>query len=131
MAGGTVTVMTDITEQKQAELDLAACQARLQVALDNMPGALVYTDDDLNIVFCNDRFREMYTVRAELLQPGRPYPDCLHYLAANGYYGKGDPEAQVAQRLESRAIPRQKASRISARRQLYRICDGTRPPAAR
>ena len=105
VAGGTVTVMTDITEQKQAELDLAASQARLQVALDNMPGALVYTDDDLNIVFCNDRFREMYTVPAELLQPGRPYPDCLHYLAANGYYGKGDPEAQVAQRLESLRHP--------------------------
>ena len=27
-----------------------------------MPGALVYTDEDLNIVFCNDRFREMYPV---------------------------------------------------------------------
>jgi class 3 adenylate cyclase/PAS domain-containing protein len=104
-AGGVVTVMTDITEQKQAELDLAASQARLQVALDNMPGALVYTDDDLNIVFCNDRFREMYTVPTELLQPGRPYPDCLHYLAANGYYGKGDPNEQVARRLESLRHP--------------------------
>jgi PAS domain-containing protein len=59
-AGGTITVMTDITEQKQAARDLATKEAELHVALDNMPGALVYTDDDLNIVFCNDRFREMY-----------------------------------------------------------------------
>ena len=48
---------------------------QLQVALDNMPGALVYTDEDLNIVFCNDRFKEMYRVPEELLQPGRPYPE--------------------------------------------------------
>ena len=36
--------------------------AQLQVALDNMPGALVYTDEDLNIVICNERFKEMYRV---------------------------------------------------------------------
>ena len=30
--------------------------AQLHAALDNMPGALVYTDDQLNIVVCNQRF---------------------------------------------------------------------------
>ena len=69
--------MTDTTEQKQAEQALAAKEAQLLVALGNMPGALVYTDEHLNIVFCNDRFREMYGVPAELLQPGQPYlPSC-------------------------------------------------------
>jgi PAS domain-containing protein len=47
------------------------------VALDNIPGALVYTDDDLKIVFCNERFKEMYPAPRELLQSGRPYPDFL------------------------------------------------------
>ena len=103
--GGTVTVMTDITEQKVAEQDLANKEAQLHVALDNMPGALVYTDADLNIVVCNDRFKEMYRVPKELLQPGRPYPDFLRYLAENGYYGEGVPDAQVAQRVESLRNP--------------------------
>ncbi|MEP7300485.1 MAG: PAS-domain containing protein [Caldimonas sp.] len=103
--GGTVTVMTDITEQKQAELDLAAGEAQLHVALDNMPGALVYTDHDLDIVVCNNRFREMYTVPQELLQPGRPYPEFLRYLAENGYYGEGDAATQVAERVESLRHP--------------------------
>ena len=103
--GGTVTVMTDITEQKFAQQDLAAKEAQLLVALDNMPGALVYTDSALNIVFCNDRFREMYIVPAELLQPGRPYADFLRYLAENGYYGPGDSQAQIAQRVESLRNP--------------------------
>src|SRR4029453_1587886 len=52
----------------------AVVDGHLQVALDNMPGGLVYTDEDLNIVFCNDRFREMYPVPTELLRPGQPYP---------------------------------------------------------
>jgi class 3 adenylate cyclase/PAS domain-containing protein len=104
-AGGTVTVMTDCTEQKQAEQDLADKEAQLHVALDNMPGALVYTDDDLKIVFCNDRFKEIYIVPPELLQPGRPYADFLRFLAENGYYGEGDADTLVAKRLESLRNP--------------------------
>jgi PAS domain-containing protein len=45
---------------------------QLHLVLDNMPGALVYTDADLRIVVCNNRFKEMYKVPPELLQPGRP-----------------------------------------------------------
>ena len=62
--------MTDITEQKQAEGNLAAKEAQLHAALDNMPGALVYTDEHLNVVFCNDRFKDMYGAPKELLRPG-------------------------------------------------------------
>jgi class 3 adenylate cyclase/PAS domain-containing protein len=104
-SGGTVTVMTDITEQKRAAQELADKEAQLHVSLDNMPGALVYTDENLNIVVCNDRFREMYRVPKELLQPGRPYPDFLRYLAENGYYGDGDVDSLVARRVESLRNP--------------------------
>jgi hypothetical protein len=56
----------------------------------------------LNIVFCNERFKEMYSA---LLQAGRPYPDFLRFLAENGYYGAGDAGAQVAQWVESLRNP--------------------------
>lgn len=108
-AGGVVTVMTDITEHKKAEQELAEKEAQFHVALDNMPGAVVYTDDDLNIVICNARFKEMYQAPGELLQPGRPYPDFLRFLAENGYYGEGDVEALVAKRVESLRNPSNKA----------------------
>jgi len=104
-AGGTVTVMTDITEQKQAERDLIDKEAQLHLALDNMPGALVYTDADLNVVTCNNRFTEMYPAPKELLEQGRPYPEFLRHLAENGYYGDGDVEALVAKRIASLRNP--------------------------
>jgi class 3 adenylate cyclase/PAS domain-containing protein len=103
--GGTITVMTDITDQKQAEWSLVAKEAQLQAALDNMPGALVYTDEHLNIVFCNDRFKDMYGAPKELLRPGCYYPDFLRYLAVNGYYGKGEVDALLASRVESLRNP--------------------------
>jgi adenylate cyclase len=65
----------------------------------------VYTDEHLNVVFCNDRFKDMYGVPQELLQAGRYYPDFLRYLAVNGYYGKGDIEGLVARRIESLRNP--------------------------
>jgi class 3 adenylate cyclase len=70
-----------------------------------MAGALAYTDDDLNIVVCNNRFAEMYRAPKELLRPGRPYPDFLRYLAEQGYYGEGDIDTLVARRVESLRNP--------------------------
>ncbi|MGE0737323.1 MAG: PAS-domain containing protein, partial [Alphaproteobacteria bacterium] len=86
----------------------AGVAAQLNLALDNMPGALVYTDDELNIVFCNDRFRDMYPAPAALLRPGRPYAEFLRFLAEHGYYGPGDADAQVAKRVDSLRNPSNK-----------------------
>jgi PAS domain-containing protein len=86
---------TSNTERGRADRQLQAAEAQLRIALDNMPGALVYTDEDMNIVLCNERFREMYRVPKDLLQPGRAYPAFLRFLAENGYYGEGDPDELV------------------------------------
>ena len=93
------------SERTPAIRQLTGLEAQLQVALDNMPGALVYTDDNLNVLVCNDRFREMYQAPSELLEPGRPYPDFLRFLAENGYYGDGDVDALVAKRVDSLRNP--------------------------
>ncbi len=105
LPGGTITVITDITGLREAERNVLANEAKLHVALDNMPGALVYTDEALNIVVCSDRFAEMYPVPRELIAPGRPYPGLLRHLAENGYYGDGDVESLVAARVDSLRNP--------------------------
>src|SRR5262245_59555324 len=91
----------DLSDTHMSVQQPTIVERQLHVALANMPGALAYTDENLNIVFCNDRFKEMYKVPGELLQPGRPYADLLRYLAANGYYGAGDVDDLVARRVES------------------------------
>src|SRR5438046_2776867 len=101
--------MTDVTGLKLAEEQMARKEAMLHIALDNMPGALVYTDRDLNIVVCNDRFAEMYPTPRELLLPGRPYPEFLRFLAEHGYYGNGDVATMVTRRVESLRNPSGKA----------------------
>jgi class 3 adenylate cyclase/PAS domain-containing protein len=107
--GGTVTVITDVTDAKRTQETLAQREAVLQAALDNMAGALAYTDRDLNIVMCNGQFAEWYPVPRELLQTGQPYPALLRYLAEHGYYGDVDVEAEVARRVESLRNPSGKA----------------------
>jgi len=104
-AGGVVTVITDVTEQKEAERNLALKEGQVHMALENMPGALAYTDNDLNIVLCNERFMEMYRAPRELLLPGRHYPAFLRHLAESGYYGPGDVDELVAKRVESLRFP--------------------------
>jgi PAS domain-containing protein len=103
--GGLVLTYSDITERKRAEQEVVHKEAQLHVALDNMSGALAYTDVDLKIVLCNNRFAEMYAVPRELLQPGRSYADFLRHLAEQGYYGDGDVAALVARRVESLRNP--------------------------
>src|SRR5688572_25061144 len=45
--GGLVLSYSDVTERKVAERDVARKEAQLHVALDNMPGCLAYTDENL------------------------------------------------------------------------------------
>ena len=97
---GLVLTYADITARKEAERRVAKKEAELEVALDNMPGALVYTDDDCNIVLCNDRFADMYPVPKELLERGR-LTDVLRYLAEQWLLRRRRLEALVAKRVDS------------------------------
>ncbi|CAG0999761.1 adenylate cyclase [Burkholderiales bacterium] len=104
-AGGTVTVITDVTELRRSEEHLERREAELHVALDNMPGALVYTDTSLEVVVANPRFADLYALPRELLERGRSYLGVFRYLAERGYYGEGDTESLVAKRVESLRDP--------------------------
>ena len=98
-------ILLDVTDRKRAEAALAEKETQLRLAMDNMPGALVCTDEDLNIVLCSERFSEIMQAPRYLLQPGRPYTDFLRYLAEHGYYGEGDVEALIAERVKSLRNP--------------------------
>jgi hypothetical protein len=66
-----------------AEHQRTDVEVQLDIALDNMPGALVYIGISISSSATSNRGR--CTRPPELLQPGRPYPASPLYLAENGY----------------------------------------------
>ncbi|MDB5524427.1 MAG: domain S-box/diguanylate cyclase protein [Rhizobium sp.] len=59
---GIITHNRDITRHKQLEINLAETQARLSDALAHMADGLVMFDGDAKLVYCNDRFRQMFSL---------------------------------------------------------------------
>ncbi len=72
----------------------------MRAAVDNMPGGIMMLDKDLNIVFLNERYRELYDVPEEIMQPGRPIRDILVYNVGRGTLGAGDSEAMIEARYK-------------------------------
>ena len=98
--------MTDITEQKQAEQDLAGKEAATSCRARQHAGrAGVHRRGSEDRRFATTASESCTSCPQELLQPGHPTSNLLRYLAENGYYGEGDPDAQVAQRVESLRNP--------------------------
>lgn len=96
-----VGAVRDISDRKLAERRIEETETQMRMALETLPGGLVYTDADLNVVVSNKKFAELHNVPGELLSPGEPYTGFLRYLAEHGYYGEGDLDAFVAQRVEA------------------------------
>jgi PAS domain S-box-containing protein len=91
-AGGYVTIATDITERKRAEEDIAAKEAQLRVALDNMPGGIMLVDNDWNYLFFNSRYCELHDFPEGLLKVGDSMRVEDSYQAERGDFGPGDKD---------------------------------------
>jgi PAS domain S-box-containing protein len=57
-------------------------------------------DDDLTLVFFNDRLMELLDLPKSLVKVGTSLADMFRYNAERGEYGPGDVEAQVRERIE-------------------------------
>jgi class 3 adenylate cyclase len=97
--GGYVTIVTDITERKRAEAELAEKEAQLRVALENMPGGMMMWDRDLNYVLFNAQHSELYEFPDGLVRVGESIRDELRYQAERGDFGPGDKDELVEQVL--------------------------------
>ena len=95
--GGYVTTATDITERKRAEKVLAAKEAQLRVALDNMSGGMMLCDRDLNYVLYNSKYSELFEFPDGLFKVGKSIRDELRFQADRGDYGPGDKDELIEQ----------------------------------
>lgn len=81
---GLITHNRDVTEKLRLEMALAESERRMSAALTNMADGLVMFDKDLNLVFCNDQYREMFALTADLRIPGTPAASILYASIARG-----------------------------------------------
>ena len=98
--GGIVGFRIDITALKQAQERAEAGMRLLERTVENMPMGVSVMDVDLNIVAFNEAFLQTLQFPREGFRRGDPLEKFLRYNSERGEYGAGNPDAQVASRLE-------------------------------
>ena len=93
---GFITTYADITDRKQAELELQRQHALLNTIIENMPSGVSLIDGNLNFIAFNQEFCRLLELPDELM--GRKplqMRDIVLFNAKRGEYGPGDTEAQA------------------------------------
>jgi diguanylate cyclase (GGDEF)-like protein len=73
----------------------------LEAVIENFPGGISLFDDDLQMVICNDRQKQLLEYPEELMAAGYPSLEQLfRFNAERGEYGPGDIEMHVRRRLD-------------------------------
>ncbi|MBO9319701.1 MAG: PAS-domain containing protein, partial [Chloroflexus sp.] len=90
-----------LTAQRVAQQQLEVIMS----ALDSLEEGFLLLDADDRIVFCNRRYRELYSVSADLVTPGRPFAELIRIGAERGQYAEaiGRVDEWVAERLQKHA----------------------------
>jgi two-component system, sensor histidine kinase and response regulator len=77
-------------ERHAADNALQHSEGTLRAAIDAIDEAFVIYDENDKLLFCNDRYREVFPLTADLMQPGADFESIAHASIARGEY----PEAQ-------------------------------------
>ncbi len=100
-AGGWVSTLEDITEQRRAEEQLNEQKIQLDTALNNMSQGLNMFDAAGRLVVCNERYMEIYSLSPDDVKPGATMHDLVRARMAKGTFFAIDPEAYVAELMNS------------------------------
>ena len=116
--GGTISVLTDITDLRQHEEDMAAQSRLMKVTFESMAQGLVAFDKDLTILASNKHLATLLGLPGKMLSVGRSFGEVIEMSARRGDYGPGEP-AQLAAKYKKLAKGR-KAHSFERR-----LADGT------
>ncbi len=99
--GGFVTTYTDVSARQAAEAEVQRSASLLRGAIDAIDEAFVLYDPDDRLVFCNDKYREIYPGVAHLMTPGTRFEDIIRPGAEAGDYVEaiGRVDEWVAERV--------------------------------
>ncbi len=83
-AGGFVSTYTDISARRQAEAEAQRSAQLLRGAIDAIDEAFVLFDPDDRLVFCNDKYRQIFAATAELMVAGVSFEELIRKSAERG-----------------------------------------------
>jgi PAS domain S-box-containing protein len=118
--GGFVTTYVDISARLQAEAQARRAHEMMSSALDVTGAGLVIFDPSDRLVFCNDRYRELYSEIADLLQPGALFEEIVRANLAlqEPPAAQGRREEWVAERVRDHRLGGEWERRIPGGRTL-------------
>ncbi|MDH4392861.1 MAG: PAS domain S-box protein [Aquabacterium sp.] len=96
-----VGTVQDVTQQRAMQAEALKNASLLRNAIDTIDEAFVLYDADDRLVLCNEKFRALHHLSADVLQPGQRFEHILRYGAERGQYpaAEGRVDAWVQQRL--------------------------------
>ena len=95
-SGGMVVVVSDITERKRIEAEIANQKNISETVLENMDQGFYMADGDFNYVAYNTKYRVMLDVPDDRFTVGTPLEEFVRFQAERGVFGEGDVEEHVA-----------------------------------
>lgn len=111
---GYLSFGIDITTAVGTHIALEGYSKRLQAVLEQFPGGIAVYDQDLNMVLCNERQKQLLDYPAEMFAEGMPsLASILRLNADRGEYGEGDADTFVEERL---ALARRNEAHMYERR---------------
>ena len=96
---GFVITAVDITEAKQREAALARQTALLTATRDSIAEGLTVFDTELKLLTWNEQALRLMEVPPGVFKVGAPFAEIVRFFASHGYYGEGEVETLVAERI--------------------------------
>ena len=98
--GGFVLTHTDISARHKAEADAHRSAELLRGAIDTIDEAFALFDPQDRLVFCNDKYRNLYGTLAEWVVPGVSYEEIVRTALERGLLtATGNPADWIAERV--------------------------------
>lgn len=113
---GLLTQNHDISERKRMEDEVAAGRQRLKEATEYMADGLVMFDRDARIILCNEHFRAMFPLTADVRVPGARLADIMRISVARGErtdVPAGAVDAWIERNLASLTLPAEHDIRLA------------------
>jgi len=93
--GGIVAIFTDISVAKRNEEELAEQTAILEATLENMGEGIAMFDANLDLIICNQVYRDLWSYSSDLCPPGTGLEVLYRINADRGEFEGAEPEAWV------------------------------------